>query len=274
MSLLDPFRPQWKRSDPEVRKAAVETLTDDKALADVFESDPIEEIRRMAFDRLTDEAVLAKVAMGAGPLNMIAAVRLTQPRWLADVAKNAESPEVRAQVVSRIGDRALLHRISSSDTDLRVRLRAKSRGPGPDRMHEYLRNTLTKLQVAEARAGAVAGFCGSLDDICGELIGNDRYRITGVTNEPGFPRGNLASTNHEDAAALDPNCVEFLAVRTEDTQEPFIAGRQRVFFRVKVWRHGENDFTGAVEERRYELASNTVAWSESSKNHDGTTAPV
>jgi hypothetical protein len=95
-----------------------------------------------------------------------------------------------------------------------------------------------------------------------------------VTAEPGFPKGNLASASHEDAAALDANCVEFLAVRTEDTQEPFVAGRQRVFFRVKVWRHGENDFTGAVEEKRLELASNTVAWSESSKSHEtGTTAP-
>jgi len=61
MSLLNPFRPRWKHSDPEVRKVAVETLTDERALAFVFENDPSEEIRRMAFDRISDQSLLAMI---------------------------------------------------------------------------------------------------------------------------------------------------------------------------------------------------------------------
>src|SRR5436190_4162382 len=129
MSLLDAFRPKWKHSDPEVRKAAVETLTDERALAFVFENDPSAEIKRMAFARSMDQDFLARVAKGTTELNVPAAGRLTDPRLLADVARNAESSEVRALVVSQIGDRALLHRISALDVDLKVRLHAKRKGP-------------------------------------------------------------------------------------------------------------------------------------------------
>jgi hypothetical protein len=266
MSLLDHLRPRWKHSDPAVRKAAVELLTDDRVLTTVFEHDTNEEVRRAAFDRLNDEDVLAAVAKGGTDLNLRAARRLKSARQIADVVRHAESADVRAFLVSKITDRDILHRVASSDVDLKVRLCAKRRCEVPDRMRDYLRRTLSKLQVAEDKAAAVAEFCGNLDDVCGALIAHDRYRINGVTAEPWASNagGNLKLA--PDTDTTDPTCVEFLAGRCETASRGESNTLERVFYRIKIWRRGTDDFGGAVEEGRYKMSSDTAAWSDSSKS--------
>jgi hypothetical protein len=267
MSLLDPFRSRWKHSDPKVRKAAVQELTDDRQLTAVFDNDSNDEIRLLAFQRLKDEEVLARIAKSANILNLRAAERLKDRKLLADVVRTAASAEVRAFVVTKITDRTLLHRIASSDVDLKVRLCAKRRCEVPDRMRDYLHKTLSNLQVAERKGEAATEFCGNLDEVCGALIANARYRINGVTAEPwASPAGKFSVTG--DIAADDPSCVEFLAGRGDALTEAEMGSAERVFYRIKIWRHGENEFNGAVEEGRFRMTSDTVAWSDSSKSSE------
>jgi hypothetical protein len=259
MSLFDRFRPRWKHSDPQVRKEAVGALTDHALLIELFETDPSEDVRAAACARITDQEFLAEVAKGEGPHNLGAAQRLTEPLPLADVANNARSARVRAAVVERITDDQLLQRIASLDIDPEVRLRAKQRHEGPDKIRDYLKTTLSKLHVAQRKADRVAEFCGTLDDVCGTLVANSRYRINAVVSDPA-----PASTDHNPTP--DFSCIELLADRHAAPEISAKDRVQRVVYRIKVWRQGENDFSGAVEERRYEMSSNVIALSDSSKS--------
>jgi hypothetical protein len=259
MSLLDRFRPRWKHSDPHVRFAALQSLDDPSALAEIFETDEHPEVRAAAFARISDQSLLAEIAKGDSEFNVRAAERLTEQRRLADVARLSGSAKVRAAVVARLDDDNLLQRIAAMDEDAEVRALAKQRHEGPDRFRDYLKSTLSKLHVAQQTANRMAEFCGTLDDVCGALVANSRYRINGVVAEPN--PATISSTMSPEFS-----CVELLAGRPEGAEMTANNRMQRVFYRIKIWRQGENDFSGAVEERRYEMASNAVAWSDSSKS--------
>lgn len=259
MSLFDRFRPRWKHSDPNVRKEAAAALTDQTTLIEVFENDSSTEVRNAAFERIADQEFLTRLATGDGPVNLAAAQRLTDPIALAEVARSASSARVRAAAVDRIGDDQLLQRIASLDLDPEVRLRAKQRHEGPDKIRDYLKTTLSKLQVAQRKGDRVAEFCGTLDDVCGTLVANSRYRINAVVSDP-----TLSSADQNNPP--DFSCIELLAGRHDATEISAKDRVQRVVYRIKVWRQGENNFSGAVEERRYEMSSNALALSDSSKS--------
>ena len=240
-----------------MRKTAVESLGNQAALAKIFENDPSPEVRRAAFERITDQESLAGIARREDELALRAAERITEQRWLGDVARRALSPKVRAAAVARLDDDELLQRIASLDVDPDVRSRAKQRHDGPDRFRDYLKSTLSKLHVALRQADRVAEFCGTLDDVCGALVAHRRYQINGVVAEVAEPALGSAS---------DFSCVELVAGRRDASEITANDRVQRVVYRIKIWREGENDFSGAVEERRYEMSSNALAWGDSSKS--------
>lgn len=258
MSLLDRFRPRWRHSDPVTRKSALADLADPAVLRRIFEGDPDPEVRRAAFERITEQEYLAHIAKGETELNLRAAERLVDQQQLVDVAQRAVSPRVRAAVVPRIEDGEALQRIASLDLDPEVRALAKQRRAGPDGFRDYLQRALAQLEVAQHKAERTAEFCGTLDDVCGALVTSGRYRINAVVTAPGeAPPGA--------GAKPDFTCVELLANRADGPASATDERGPRVFYRIKIWRQGDNFYSGAVEERRLEIASNAVAWGDSSK---------
>jgi hypothetical protein len=54
MNFLDLFRPKWKHSQPRVRRAAVEKLTDQALLGEIAKTDSDRDVRMAAVKELTD----------------------------------------------------------------------------------------------------------------------------------------------------------------------------------------------------------------------------
>src|SRR5438876_1121341 len=66
MDILDYLRPRWRRSDPEVRAAAVREMgADDQArLETIARNDPNARVRRIAIKKLQDPEQLEALAQG------------------------------------------------------------------------------------------------------------------------------------------------------------------------------------------------------------------
>jgi len=103
MALMDIFRPKWKNSDQEVRKAAIEQLTDQAILAEIAKTDKECAVCQVAVKRLTDQALLA------------------------EIVKTNKKSEVREAAVEKISDQALLAEIARTDRDMYVCVKALQR---------------------------------------------------------------------------------------------------------------------------------------------------
>src|SRR5437762_13708401 len=68
MDILDRLRPRWRRSDPEVRAAAVREMgiRDQARLETIARSDPDARVRRIALKKLEDPERLDGLAQGEG----------------------------------------------------------------------------------------------------------------------------------------------------------------------------------------------------------------
>src|SRR6184192_2603434 len=66
MDILDRLRPRWRRSDPEVRAAAVREMgsRDQARLETIARSDPNARVRRIAIKKLEDPERLDGLAQG------------------------------------------------------------------------------------------------------------------------------------------------------------------------------------------------------------------
>ncbi len=258
------MRPKWQHRDPAVRAAAVMALDDQAALEEIVENDADEAVKHAALRRLKDQDVLARIAKSNSPFNTIAFEALTEPRKIVEVARHAEFPQVRGRAVEKIDDPVVLHQIATQDLDPAVRREAKHRRLrlGADPMGDFLKNVLSQLQVAETKAERTAEFCGSLDDICGAITTDRRFRINGLAakDEPAEPgaRPHTAA----DAASGTRTFVEVIA---SEHGPGATAHGNAVHYRIKIWRPAENVFNGTVEQwRGDELRADAEAWSRSS----------
>ena len=251
MSLFDRLRPNWKHSDPAIRLEAVGRLDDQSALESIIEHDTDDEVRLAAIRALTNQAVIARVAL------------------------SDESATARALAVARIEDRALLQRIASSDPDASVRAHARAKCAGTNSAGSYLRETLSRLQVAERKAGHVAEFCGTLDEVCLALSQDPRFFINGnlTPDEEDAGAARLRDTTQVAwaTAALHSNrtIARFVAQTRQPAGEtPAVAGLTR-FFHIKVWRAAENQFDVLAEEKQFFSTHDAVAWSRASSGGSG-----
>ena len=83
--MLGLFRPRWRSSNPDVRKAAVRKLTDQVLLARIGRYDSEWSVQAVAVETLTDEAALEEFikndsALIGGHLGGVAAKRLRELR--------------------------------------------------------------------------------------------------------------------------------------------------------------------------------------------------
>jgi len=248
MSVFGLLRPKWQHPDPAVRIAAVNRLSDQAVLAQIVEQDADENVRLAAFGRVTDQDLLAGIARSRSPFSVRAVEVLAEPRLLARIAREAEMPRAREVAVGRIDDALTLQQIAAHDPDPNVRRQARLRRRSADGAHRVLRSALEKLQVAERSAAGVAEFCGALDEVCGALLRDPRFRIDGV----------LHAHADESAGQQSTHVVELLARKTET------AGRGGSYYQIRVWRPAEDAFHCCVEERTCDTSHDLEAWSRSS----------
>ncbi len=269
MSFFDRFRAKWKHPDPKVRLTAIPEVDDDSVLESLVDNDPDEAVRQAAVAAIKDQSRLARIASGMSPVALSAVGRLEDRRLLAKVAQAAESGAVREQAVERIDDGVTLHRISTSDTNARVRLKARSRRDGPDPVRDFIRTELSRLQTAAELVTTEGTFTGTLEEVTARLIGDLRFRINGWLDHdvPGVAtvvalqdadRPASAATGVAPAAPCRARFLAFKRAETGETEEAFTAN---AYFEITVWRTDESRFTTAVEERNLKLTADAVVWS-------------
>lgn len=128
MRFLDFLRPGWKHSDPSVRTAAVEKITEQFVLGEIVRTDSDFEVRRAAAKRLADaaevekikfkdQALLAIIAEGAigRDARKAAVEKLYDLELVSQIAKNDADEYVRATAVAKLTDQALLAEIARLD---------------------------------------------------------------------------------------------------------------------------------------------------------------
>ncbi|MFW6162857.1 MAG: pentapeptide repeat-containing protein [Planctomycetota bacterium] len=128
MSLLDLFRPKWKRSDPAVRKAAVAEIDDVAILVKVAVDDLDEDVRLAAVARIDDPAALAEVFRNSFTEGVRAAALdgITDPELLATAAKSLYD-RVRLKAAGKLTDQAVLADLAGNDKCAAVREAALAR---------------------------------------------------------------------------------------------------------------------------------------------------
>lgn len=138
MGLFASRKPKWQHKDPEVRLASIESIGpgETEFLLELIREDPDPDVRRAAINKLTDLKVLDQAAENVEPedRSVIAARRDTllyeqivdsadSGEWqaiidriaseelMAELAVNADQPELRVAAVQRIDDQFLLAEI-------------------------------------------------------------------------------------------------------------------------------------------------------------------
>jgi hypothetical protein len=121
MAIADYFKPKWKHSDCEIRRAAVSRLTDQTLLAKIAKNDKDSVVRKTAENR--KEALLAEIARNNSDcMAAKAAVEmLTDQTLLAEIAKKVHFDEVRYIAVRRLLGEAILADLAKNDKDRVVR---------------------------------------------------------------------------------------------------------------------------------------------------------
>lgn len=275
MSFFDRFRSKWKHPDPVVREAAVPGIGDPSILEQLAQNDPADGVRIAAVRALTDQTALARVAAGTSSAALAAMRKLQDRKLVAKVAQTAASHLVRELAVEHIDDSMTLHRISSSDTSARVRLKARSRRSGPDPVRDFIRLELAKLEPCTEVESTEAGFRGTLDDVAANLVGDLRFRINGWLDHeiPGLAKVGALDEDVPSApcsAARDsspaPRCARFLAFKRTESGDPEEAASSHVYYEIKVWRTASDHYMSIVEERSLMLVANAAEWSRAASS--------
>jgi len=157
MSIFDFFRPAWRHSNPDVRIAAVRSLSDEEVvvLNEVALRDSDSSVRRVAVKRLRDAEILKQVATDdadtdlrelassrVSELAMRAALAastaegltanqalelLVAERDFAQVAREAASEAVRKTALNKVSDQKLLVSVAVGATDPAIRKAAAAK---------------------------------------------------------------------------------------------------------------------------------------------------
>lgn len=277
MSLFDRLRPKWKHPAPAVREAGVRELANQAVLESIADNDPSEAVRLAAVQTLADQVILARFARSSSPFALAAMERLTDPRQVEAVALGAESRAVRELAVDRINDGEMLHRISNCDTAAWVRLKARMKSLGRDQTRAVIKGMLSNLQLAQQQAAAAAEFSGSLEDVCGALMRDRRFRVNGGGIEDPSPmpaslpeRASVAAGAASaaiSAATTADSCAQFVAFKRGDTGDSEDTAKSKAFYQIKIWRTAQDAYAGSLEEKRLELTPDALAWSRASNEH-------
>ena len=127
VDVVDGSRPKWQHADPNIRRAAVETLTDQTLLAGIALNDENHGVIEAAVARVSDQNVLADIAKGEAKRDLackLAVARVSDPKLLAVVARTAQYSSAKMVALRRVTDQNVLVDIAKNDRTRDVRVRA------------------------------------------------------------------------------------------------------------------------------------------------------
>ena len=107
MGILDPFRPKWKHSSPDVRAEAAKEIGDEKILVEMAAKDREWFVRHNAFDVLRSRDCGQHV--------------------YAELARHAADEEIRRKAIKKLTDRKVLEEVAARDKYRYVRDAAEHR---------------------------------------------------------------------------------------------------------------------------------------------------
>ena len=152
MKLLDPIRPRWQHSDPEVRlsavrqlgdedqellatlaledqdirvrRSAIKRLEDPAKLQEVSDRDPNEGLRELAAERAAEILTAAALSDGDASACQDALTKLSNPRQLARVATSASHTTIQEAALDRLADDKALADVVRKARVLQIRQQA------------------------------------------------------------------------------------------------------------------------------------------------------
>lgn len=266
MSVFDWLQPKWKHSDPAVREQGVLKLKDQELLETIANNDASEQVRLAAITRITKESILARFACRNDATAMPAMKRLSDRSLIAYVSARSDSLEVRELAVDVLDDRVVLHRIANSDTDPRIRLRARRKYAGRDATREVIQGELSRLQPAQPVREKTPEISGTLDEVSRALVTDGRFRISGTIDtrlpgeaevrelQPGTAAASVPAANPDSSEAA----ARFLALKRVMSMGSEEDAPARAFYEIAVWRTAENAFQVYTEEKHLDLIFNSA----------------
>ena len=113
-------------SDREVRRSAVEKLTDQAMLENIAKNDNDFRVYEQAIQKVSNQRVLADIAISSNDSNKgyCASLAITKQELLADVVKRSKCEEALIEVVKKLEDKALLAETAKNSEYFRVRAEA------------------------------------------------------------------------------------------------------------------------------------------------------
>lgn len=269
MSLLDLFQPKWKHRDAAIREQAVLALKRQDVLETVIDNDSNEQVRLAAISKITDESTLARFAVRDDAIALAAMKRLTDRKLIAYVGLRSDSRDVRELAVDILDDGVVLHRIANSDTNPRVRLKARKKHTGRDATRDVIQSELSRLQPTATKLEKTPELCGTLDEVSRALVTDSRFQITGSleANLPGqasireLDRGTTGTRPEDPGSRSSAPAARFLALKRIEGQSMEDEAVTRAFYEIEVWRTDENTFHSYTEEKHLDMVINPVMWS-------------
>ena len=269
MSLFDWIKPKWKHRDAAIREQAVLALKRQDVLETIVDSDSSEQVRLAAISRITDESILVSFACRNDSIAIAAMKRLTDRKLIAYVGLRSNSRDVRELAVDSLDDGVVLHRIANSDTNARVRLKARKKHTGRDATRDVIQNELSRLQPTATKLEKTPELHGTLDEVSRALVTDSRFQITGSleANVPGqasireLDQGVTGIRPEDSSSRSTAPAARFLALKRTEGPEPEDESVTRAFYEIAVWRTDENTFHGYTEEKHLNMVINPVMWS-------------
>ena len=220
--------------DPEVRRKAMERVTDQAFLADALESEQDHGVRIAAAGNLTDQAYLSAALKSEEDfLTRVAMVKnLTDQQALADIAKNGTDDYIQKCAIGKLDCRQTLTRIESNDDDYVLRFHAAAKLAGRDWDEAYEEEKWAGIAVSQSRDRFGWASCPEL--VYREITG-ERYNVKYVLDrihDPYLLAYVSARTIHSAIyeKALDrirdrPELVGYVALKAKSAQARVHASR-------------------------------------------------
>ena len=238
-------------------------------LESIVDEDPSDAVRFAAITRISDQKTLARFACRDDAVGLAAMKQLTDRNLISDVGLRSHSRAVREMAVEVIDDPVLLHRIAHSDTDPRLRLKARKKHAGRHAALQVIERELSRLHVTPFQPGNAAEVVGTRDEIGRALVSDDRFRINGSIEITLPGQAAIRESGHGAAAIPAAGCevtwlapvARFLAMKRTGSPGPEDEAAADAFYEIIVWRTAEDTFRGTIQEKRREMVLNPVMWS-------------
>jgi len=197
MSITDFFKPKWRHSNPDVRRAEIRRLSSENQvlLAEIAQKESETDLRKLAVKKLRQPEILLKISSADhdADIRQLALQRfcddlvrelkrnesmdnldqalsaIQDVRYFEELARHAKSAEIRLLSLKNVEKESVLSRVAVSDTDEKVAEAAAKKV----QKEGSLREILEKARVPQARSVASS----RLKSLKNEEAGEDEEKL-------------------------------------------------------------------------------------------------